>query len=59
MYNVVYEAPDGDRVYNMVPCDLATAQKTAIKFTERYVGKPFPNGRGWYPYKNVRVMLAK
>lgn len=32
------------------------AQECVGTYTERYEGKPFPNGKGWYPYKNFRVI---
>lgn len=56
MYNVEYDAPDGTRRYLAESCDHATATKQCAVFTERYVGKPYPNGLGYYPFTNPRVV---
>jgi hypothetical protein len=60
MYNVAYDAPDGVRHYlrDAVPTrELAEVYRA--KFAARYVGKPYPNGRGWYPFTDPRVVRVR
>jgi hypothetical protein len=56
-YNVMYDRGDGtSSTYLLCWVSKSEAVKWAKDFTERYVGKPYPNGKGWYPFNNVRVV---
>lgn len=56
MFQVVYDAPDGLRSYCVQPMSESEAQAVCEKFRDKYVGKPYPNGKGFYPFKNPRVV---
>jgi len=57
LFNVMYDLPNGSsRLYLIEPVPYRTALTYRNKFTTRYVGKSFPNGRGMYPYTNPRVV---
>lgn len=32
------------------------AQRHCDSFNERYPGKPYPNGKGFYPYSRAKVI---
>lgn len=60
MFKVLYDSPQGVRSYCICPLTAEGAKEQAQKFRERYLnedgtGKAFPNGRGHYPFKNVRI----
>jgi hypothetical protein len=62
MYNVKYDAPSGSRHYLVE--DVPTLELAKIhlrKFRTRYMdeqgnGKAYPNGKGFYPFTNVRIV---
>lgn len=57
MFNVAYDRGDGTTsTYLQSWVDKPTAEVWAKKFTDKYVGKPYPNGKGFYPFCNVRVV---
>lgn len=61
MYHVLYDAPDGVRQYCVQSMDWKTAQEMLALFWENYLGpdgkgKPYPNGKGFYPYSNPRIV---
>lgn len=59
MFNVAYDNPKtGEKtiLYLAEDCDHETAIKWHTDFIRRYVGMPFPNGKGFYPYNNVRIV---
>lgn len=58
LFHVIYDSPEGISTYTLVPTNKKEAEALCESFRERYVGKPFPNGRGFYPYTNPRVILA-
>lgn len=57
-YKILYDdARCGEtKSYCLSPLDLATAMVYAHKCHGLYVGKPYPNGKGWYEISNVRVV---
>ena len=55
IWNVFYDTPEGTRTYLSVPVDKQTAMIWARKCKAQYVGKPYPNGKGYYPVSRVRV----
>ena len=56
-YNVAYDDSKGNTyIYCQSPMPLAIAEKYKDKFINRYVNKPYPNGKGYYDYHNVRVI---
>lgn len=57
MYNVSYDDGTGNtRHYLTEDCDHETAKRYMTDFIRRYVGMPYPNGKGFYPFKNVRIV---
>lgn len=58
-YHVIYDAPYGVRAYCREAMDWKTAQAILAEFTEKYVGKPYPSGRGFYPFTNPRIVKAR
>lgn len=34
------------------------AERYVSYYTQTYEGKPYPNGKGYYPFKNFRVVLV-
>lgn len=60
-FNVRYDRGDGtSSLYLAIDVDNEReAQKWADEFSNRYVGKPYPNGKGWYPFTNVQVIEIK
>src|SRR3546814_11711312 len=58
MFNVRYDTPSSFRLYLNEPTDIITAWSQCHKFHEKYVGKPYPNGKGYYPFTNPRVVAV-
>lgn len=56
MFRVLYDAPDGIRSYTVDPMELPVAIEQCLQFRSKYVGKPYPNGRGFYPFSNPRII---
>lgn len=61
LYQVVYFAPDGVRTYCIDDMDFETANEHLEKFKSLYLddkgrGKAYPNGKGFYPFKNPKVV---
>lgn len=56
MFNVEYDTARGVHTYLAHNCDRATAERLAVQCRERYVGKPYPNGKGVYDVTDVRVV---
>lgn len=59
MFQVVYDAPDGLRTYCVQPMTEHKANMVCESFRAKYVGKPYPNGKGYYPFTNPRVVRVK
>lgn len=55
-FNVAYNAPDGVRLYLSFNTTKEIAEEWRDKFEAKYVGKPYPNGKGWYPFTHPRVV---
>jgi hypothetical protein len=60
-YNVGYDAPDGFRTYLQQWVDHDTAKMYLAKWCALYLnddgtGKPYPNGKGFYPFRNPRIV---
>ena len=60
-YNVQYYAPDGVRTYCLAWADLATMERVLKNFKASYLnkdgtGKAYPNGKGFYPFRNPRIV---
>lgn len=67
MFNILYDTPEGTKVYCLCDISLGEAKKQLRKFRERYMerqpdgswkGKAYPNGRGFYQIFNVRIAHA-
>lgn len=61
MYHVTYDAPDGLRLYCVQPMSLAVATEHLAKFKARYLnpdgtGRAYPNGEGFYPFRNPVIV---
>ena len=58
MFNVEYDRGDGTvSRYCMVPLTTREqAEEVRKNFEDRYVGKLYPNGKGFYPFTNPRVV---
>jgi hypothetical protein len=56
-WNVVYDRGDGTTsIYNGVPLNnVKEAEKLLEDFKEKYVGKQYPNKKGWYSFANPRI----
>ena len=56
-FNVTYDKGDGTRVkYTFLPITtFDSAKAIADTFIKRYVGQPYPNGKGYYEYRDVRI----
>jgi hypothetical protein len=58
LYNVAYDSPSDKTTRHY--CDFPMGRKDALKylrlFRERYVGKPYPNGEGFYDFRNARLV---
>jgi hypothetical protein len=64
MFNVRYEGPNGSRHYCSEPCDLDTAKRMLKSFKTKYFNedgapKAYPNGKGFYPFRNPRIVRVK
>jgi len=62
MYHVIYDAPDGLRQYCLQGMTLETAREMLALFKDEYLdengnGKPYPNGKGFYPFNNPRIVM--
>lgn len=59
-YWVVYDSPNGTKTYNSVPmyC-LNEAIDLLRKFRQQYVGKQYPNKKGFYPFRNARIEIVE
>lgn len=56
-YNIAYEKEDGRTFhYLCVPVELEEARKWLKDFKDRYVDKPYPNGKGFYNVSNPRIV---
>jgi hypothetical protein len=64
-FNVAYEGADGKtRHYNTFDTSKDRAELSLLQFKARYLnedgtGKPYPNGLGFYPFTNPRVVERK
>lgn len=64
MYKVVYDAPDGVRDYCVHKrMDHDTAVRVLALFKRMYENedgtpKAYPNGKGYYPFANPRIVSA-
>jgi len=57
VYNILYDRGDGTTsLYLAANCDFRTAELYRDMFKERYVGKPYPNGKGWYPFRDPVIV---
>jgi hypothetical protein len=57
LYMVVYEDLKGVKHdYNAFPLGRKDAMRYLRLFRSRFVGKPYPNGKGFYDYRNVRLV---
>lgn len=57
MFNVHYDDNGQTKQYLLYGVDMDTAKEYTNKFIEKYVGKPYPNGKGHYGFKNVTIGL--
>jgi hypothetical protein len=57
-YNIAYDdiTTGATRTYCVEWMPRAVAEIYLAKFVARYVGKPYPNGRGHYPFVNARII---
>lgn len=56
-FNVDYDAPRGTQRYLALNAATRAEAEVYVKdFQRLYVGKPYPNGKGWYPFTNPRVV---
>lgn len=58
MYNVEYDRGDGTKslYLGLNVRTEAEAQLYADRFNEKYHGKPYPNGKGFYPFGKAYVV---
>lgn len=57
-FNVAFEGPSGATVlYLGMNSSYEQARQKAEIFAETYVGKPRPDGKGFYQFTNPRVVL--
>jgi hypothetical protein len=59
-FNVFYEANDGVHTYCIYNMSMDKAKEMLDKFRSLYLdgdgnGKPFPNGKGFYNYRNPHI----
>lgn len=62
-WNVMYDAPDGQRLYCKENCSELKARVMLDLFRARYLNKdgtpkPYPNGRGMYAFTNPRLVTV-
>lgn len=60
-YNVAYDVPSGTRRYCLCNMPLAEAERQLASFKRRYFNadgtpRPYPNGKGIYPFSNPRIV---
>lgn len=59
MFNVQYDTARGPCTYLYFNVETREeAEQWALACRERYEGKPYPNGKGFYDVSNVRVIEA-
>lgn len=56
MYNIFYESNGVTKSYLSVEVPYAKAVEMLREFRTRYIGKQYPNKRGFYPFRNARVV---
>lgn len=61
LFLLKYDAPDGEREYTVFPMTISVAMKQLDNFKKKYLnedgtGKPYPNGKGFYPFTNPRLV---
>lgn len=60
-FNVFYQFEGEVRTYCAMNMDLAEAKRQLKDFCDLYLnpdgsGKPYPNGRGFYKFKNPKIV---
>ena len=56
-FNIAYEKEDGRTFHYLCqPVPLEQAREWLKKFRDRYVNKPYPNGKGFYKVSNPRII---
>lgn len=57
IWNVAYDNSKGETfLYLAMPCSYQMAEKAMEYFKERYEDKPYPNGKGYYDCRNIRII---
>lgn len=56
MFNVAYDHNGQSKLYCVEAMDHNEAERQLNNFISRYVGKPYPNGKGFYPFTNPRIV---
>ena len=56
LYRVLYNNGDEVRSYTVDDMPKHIAERYLKRFKDTYVGKPYPNGKGFYPFTNPRVV---
>lgn len=59
MYNVAYDDTNGTKLY--LVCPVPTLEQAIFYMRicrEKYVGKQYPNKRGFYDVRNVRIVTV-
>lgn len=58
LYNVAYDSPSDGTTRHY--CDFPMTRKEASRylriFRDRFVAKPYPNGQGFYDFRNPRLV---
>lgn len=57
-YNVAFDRGESTHLHLGMQVTFDVAQDYVSRFREEYVGKPYPNGKGWYPFTNPRVVIV-
>lgn len=63
-YEVIYDRGNGTvSSYCLMPMDYDLAEQMLVKFKQLYLnddgtGKAYPNGKGFYPFSNPRIVIA-
>ena len=55
-YNIAYDIGGETSLYLALDTDHETAKEWLQKFVDKYIGKPYPNGKGFYPFTNARIV---
>ena len=58
MWNVKYKYNGIPRLYLTFNVSKPAAEKYAKVLADKYVGKPYPNGKGFYPVTDVEVITV-